>query len=77
MGQVGDKRMKISELISLLQRHLEKRGDLDCYTNGEHGINDSEALRPDHISIGEADMVVDEDLVPEDQSKVICHIGGY
>jgi hypothetical protein len=69
--------MLLSELIQNLQNKLDSIGDVECYTNGEHGIGEVEKLTESNISIGSANLQFDTDHLNMDDSDIVCHIGGY
>jgi len=69
--------MKLSKLVEHLSGVLERHGDMDCYTNGMHGIGEVEHLELDNVSIGSANLQFDTDHMGIDDSDTVCHIGGY
>jgi len=69
--------MKISQLIQNLQNKLENIGDVDVYTNGEHGIGECELLIETRICVGSACLHFDTDHLDIDDSDIVCHIGGF
>ena len=69
--------MKLSELIKHLEREMAGFGDMECYTNSEHGDSTPEILTTSQICIGSAEMVTEPDHLGISEFDVVCHIGGY
>jgi hypothetical protein len=73
--------MKLSRLISLLEAAYEKHGDLDTFTNGEHGAWHTIPLSGDTISTGPAEVELDEEFFENcsylEKGDIVLHIGGY
>ena len=68
--------MKLSVLIAELQKHFNEYGDVECYCNGEHGIENPYILQSDMISVGSLNVILDpDDFKDVDDSDIICHIG--
>ena len=69
--------MKLSKLIERLQADLAEFGDVDCYTNGEHGIGEVEELTDSCVGTASACINFDANHLMKDDSDIVCHIGGY
>jgi hypothetical protein len=69
----------MSEVIKRLEELIEIRGDVECFTNGEYGVENMEIMTNDHISVGEADLIMGEQYkdFPVTKLQVVCNIGGY
>lgn len=69
--------MKISKLIAGLINIKEQYGDIECYTNGEHGYEDTIVLGEEQVCVGKAHMEINHEKVCVDKDEIVCHIGGY
>lgn len=72
--------MKLSKLITILEECIEKHGDMDCFTNGEHGFENCIKLEASHIDATIADCALSETYLEDndiDRHLVVLHIGGY
>jgi hypothetical protein len=69
--------MKLGELINLLQSKIKEYGNVDCFVNGEYGIDECERMTPDHVSFTSANLLFNTDMTDiTDDSNIVCHIGG-
>lgn len=68
--------MKTTELIEMLVKSVRNHGDLDVFTNGEHGAGEVEPLTDCSLSIGSAGLFFDTDYLDVDDSDIVVHIGG-
>jgi hypothetical protein len=71
----------LSALIQHLQELQDEHGDLYCFTNGEHGAEETVSLTRDTVSVGDAENELDEEFINanfhlENDTQVL-HIGGY
>lgn len=69
--------MLLSELIKELKNVLENLGEMECYTNGEHGNGQCEKLSKNVINVGKASLQFDTNYLDVDDNEIVCHIGGY
>ncbi len=69
--------MKISETIKQLQEIQKERGDIEVWTHGEYGANNSIRLTRTGIWSGIAMLAIDCDTLIgfTDKSEIICYIG--
>ena len=69
--------MRVSQVISRLEAIFEENGDVECFTNGEYGIEDSKVLAGEYISVGPAHLNINTEYLPVEDDQIIVHIGGY
>lgn len=69
--------MNIRDVIQVLEEIKEEYGDLQVFTNGEHGLDDTQEMQLSYISVGSAHMQFDVSDMHIDPDKIVCHIGGY
>ena len=76
---------KLSDVIAQLQAELEKHGDIPCFTNGEHGAEETEILTQSNVQVGQACITIADEYVEcavecgalQSPDQIVCNIGGY
>ena len=67
--------MKLDKVIAKLQEIRDNEGDLECFTNGEHGNSECVRLELNMITDGPAEFVLSNDF--KGDNSYILHIGDY